>query len=354
MYKLAIDIGTTTVHMILFHSSFEVSASGSNPQGQFGADVLSRIKKALSGQDLVMTLILRAEVRGMIIKLCEKSKINTFNINQVVITGNTTMLYSLTGHNMESLARAPFIADYLFGVYIPAESIDIGVSPNAQIYLPPCVGAFIGADAMTGAFACGMASADEGKASLLVDVGTNGEMLLMHDHILYCTSAAAGPAFENSRLSYGSDAISLIATMLRLGILDQNGYLENTFSATDGVNISMSDIHQIQLAKGAIRAGIEVLIETAGLNLSEIDTFYLGGTFGNHLSIADAVQIGLIPHEFAKITRFMGNSALKGAALLLDDENNIAACEGMTQKTRMIQLADCPLFASKFMEYMLF
>ncbi|MDR0221067.1 MAG: ASKHA domain-containing protein [Lachnospiraceae bacterium] len=385
-WGLSVDIGTTTINMTLIGAERNVSAVRKNPQVSMGADVLSRIEKALAGQLNILTNSLRTTLREMIADLTGKMKISGNDIDGMVITGNTTMLYLLAGLNPEALARAPFAADHLFGEMAAPEALELYLSPSARIYLPKCISAFVGADVVTAILASGMNNPK--KTSLLIDFGTNGEVALMHEGTFYCASTAAGPAFEGYSLSGGSYAgsgaidrvrveksgrlriatidnapangicgsgiIEALSVMLKQGIIDENGYLEEDFELANGIKITKKDIHKVQLAKGAIRAGLETLLAEAGLEKSQIDAFFISGDFGAKINMEHAAGIGLVPRELLPVVYNIGNAAHMGATMLLQNQAHIAAVEDIAAKARVIPLSTNPLFAEKFAEYMLF
>ncbi|MBR6789788.1 MAG: DUF4445 domain-containing protein, partial [Oscillospiraceae bacterium] len=336
----AVDIGTTTVAVRVYDltdGSLIGSAAARNPQGSVAADVMGRIGAAMAGGLTGM----QEQITGCIQKLAGEA--GGANADAWLLTGNTTMLYLLTGRDPESLSRAPFKADTLFDT-------EIGFF-GGKAYLPPCMNAFVGADITCAVLDSGMCGSDE--VSLLCDIGTNGEIALWKGGTLYVTSTAAGPAFEGAGISCGcgsvegavdkvavvngalsvhtigggkavgvcgSGLIDAVAAGLLTEAIDETGALEeNELPLADDVALQPEDIRAVQLAKAAIAAGIATLIETAGTSVDEIGTLYIAGGFGSHLDVRSAAAIGLIPAELAGKVKVLGNAALSGAVRALLD-----------------------------------
>lgn len=400
-WGLAVDIGTTTVVARLFSMEGSVMGVGmKNPQTLFGADVISRIEQAITGREAPLTAAIRRALAEILDSLCKKAGISPEEVEGIVITGNTTMLYLLTDKNPVSLSAAPFAADHLFGEYIPAETL--GLPGSAQIYLPRCVSAFVGADITTAILASGMVG--ENKPRLLVDLGTNGELALWHSGCLHCCSTAAGPAFEGvgihmgaygvqgaidkvwidqGKICYstiggkpptgicGSGIIDALAVMLEAEIIDETGafsddapaaYAEHVletddgpaFLIGDGIIVTNADVRSVQLAKGSVRAGMETLLDFSGVRKEEIDVLYIAGGFGSFITIANAVKIGLIPEELVDQVKILGNAAQVGAAMLLCDQGRILESEALARQGETVHLESNPVFTEHYMTHMFF
>jgi uncharacterized 2Fe-2S/4Fe-4S cluster protein (DUF4445 family) len=295
------------------------------------------------------------------------------------------MLYLLCGLNPEALSKAPFEADSLFGNMASPEALELYIAPSARIYLARCISAFIGADIVTALLANEIAHTK--KTTLLVDIGTNGELVLLHEGMLYCAGTAAGPVFEgyslsggsyagkgaidrvwveNGKLAYltidnapatgicGSGIIEALAALLELGLIEENGYMEEDAELAPEVLVTKDDVRQIQLAKGAIRAGIETLIVEAGIEKAQIEAFFVSGDFGSFINMKHAATIGLVPAELLPVLVNVGNSAHKGATMLLQNQGCLGDIERLTQMARVVKLNEHPLFVEKFMEYISF
>ncbi len=354
---VAIDIGTTTVVCEYIKNGKSYIAAAINPQSKIAPDVIGRIDYSInSGKDVLQSLI-----ADCLKSLCKNAPEN------IVITGNTAMLYLLTGKDTNELAHAPFEAKSLFGEYIDG------------VYFPRCISAFVGADTTCAILASDMC--DKNETSLLLDIGTNGEIALWHNGKLYTTSCAAGPVFEgagiecgmmashgaidkvysaggrifastiggeNARGICGSGVIDAVATLIEL---DE---LYNKKTIIDGnIYITQNDIQKLMFAKAAIRAGIEVLCENAGVAVKDIVTLYVAGGFGSHINLVSAAKIGLIPSCLVKCAVTLGNAALSGAKLMFD-KNNIKKSEEIANSAVCINLGGNKRFNERFIDNLKF
>lgn len=388
-YGVAIDIGTTTMASVLYGKDGKSLATRGmlNPQGRFGADVISRIEASMNGSDALLAAAVIGAIDSLIKGLCEDALIDPCEIDRAVITGNTAMLYLLTKRSPVPLSRAPFIADHLFGETLKSSDIGItSLSENSLIYLPPCIGAFVGADTVCAILSSGML--DTEQKSLLVDIGTNGEIALFDRGNLSVCSTAAGPAFEGVGISCGmrgapgavdgvsivngelmasvigniapkgicgSGLVDAIACMLDLEIIDETGYLEDDFvEIAKGVQITAEDIRMVQLAKSAIYSGICTLLHTSGTDAASLYKTYIAGGFGNYLNMRSAARIGLLPRELTKSIEIIGNAALSGASMLLLDKELYKKAEEIAKSAKCVELASNPVFAEFYMNSMMF
>ena len=385
-YGVAVDIGTTTLAAQLYSREGLLSqASARNPQHIFGADVISRIEKALAGAGGELTRCARGGVAQLLQALARKGGISTEEIDAVVLTGNTAMLYLLTGQTMEGLSRAPFQAEELFGAWLPCESLKLPCAKGAPAYLPRCISAFLGADIVTALLASGICGRRE--TALLADIGTNGEIALWHDGGLLCCSTAAGPVFEGAGLSCGmqgapgaidhvkwtdgaltihtvgerpaqgicgSGIIDIVAALLRAGLLDETGRFRNdrkAFSLTPGIEVTQKDIRMVQLAKGAVCAGIRSLLEVAGVPGKRSPLAVAGG-FGSYLDLHSAAVVGLYPAELEGGAGILGTAALTGAAMLLLQRRYLEEAAVLAQRAKTIELSSNPVFMEHYIDAM--
>ena len=371
----AVDIGTTTVAVKVYDLATGAcigTAAGLNPQGTVAADVMGRIEAAMKGE---LTL-LQNQITDMVKQLlCEAADTMP---DVLVVTGNTTMLYLLTGRDPECLSHAPFIADTLF---------DTDTELFGQrVYLPPCMNAFVGADITTAVLASGMCEKTE--TGLLCDIGTNGEMALWKDGKLYVTSTAAGPAFEGAGISCGcgsingaidrvwledgeirvhtlgdaeavgvcgSGLIDAIAAGLESEQIDETGAMDDDELVLSGnVALEPRDVRAVQLAKAAIAAGMEMLLETAGASMEEVDALYIAGGFGSHLNVESAVTIGLLPQALKNKAKILGNAALSGAVQVLLNRNARDVLSGIASTSEHVNLGGDPKFNEKYIDMMFF
>ncbi|MCL2530802.1 MAG: ASKHA domain-containing protein [Oscillospiraceae bacterium] len=312
-FGLAVDLGTTTVAMqcIDLQTGQVIDSCGfANPQRQFGADVISRIDAANHGQLSKLQSCIRVALEQHTAELLQGR-----TLAQVVISGNTTMIYTLLGYNCNCLGVVPFV---------PATPLQNPYMwQGVPVFIIPWISAFVGGDVVSG-----LLSIPRENTCLLVDLGTNGEIALCRAGELYATSTAAGPAFEGMRPGvYGSQVLAMAA----------NGQLEPR------------EMAQVQLAKSAVRTGIEILLDLAGR--PDIDTVYLCGGMGQAMREDDALTIGLFPSEFKGKIVPAGNTSLGGTVRLL---RNPAAMNQLPAITaaQHINLAEQPQFNTYFMEYL--
>lgn len=369
----AVDIGTTTMVLQrydLMTGALLGESAMENPQVSVAADVMSRIGAAMEGQ----LEALQQQVLEGIKTLCRQAG---GCADTMVITGNTTMLYLLTGRDPSCLSRLPFEADTLFDT----QTTILG----AEVYLPPCMNAFVGADISCAVLASGLC---RHQTALLCDVGTNGEITLWKEGTLYVTSTAAGPAFEGAGISCGcssipgaidrvwsengnlcihtigdvsaaglcgSGLIDAVAQLLELEMMDETGALEDEdVLLAPGVRLLQKDIRAMQLAKAAIAAGIQTLLEVSETDCSQIETLYIAGGFGSHLNIESAARIGLIPKALADRVEIIGNAALAGAAQLLLDREKLIQIRQIAAASKHWNLGGNPKFNDHYMNAMIF
>ena len=314
-YRLiAADIGTTTIAMELYGKEGKVADRyvTVNPQVEFGRDVISRIQAAADPekkkklQDDVKSAL---SMGGKRFLKCLKAGEQPL----MVIAANTTMSYLLMGWDCHELGTAPFAAGQLSGAQFFLK-LEEGRIP---CLLLPGISAFVGGDIYAGICACGMH--EKRERTLLVDLGTNGEIALGSREGILCTATAAGPAFEGgpNRGIWGADLVRYTAMLLEEGILDGTGLLREPYFRTGirigNVEITQESVRSLQLAKAAIAAGAEILIKEAGITPDQIGQVVLAGGFGYYLHPEDAVRIGMLPEQFLGRTVSGGNTALLGA-----------------------------------------
>lgn len=316
------DVGTTTIAMQLHRAdgSVEDSYVTVNPQAVYGADVISRIAAAGKGMAANKALndgkLCPAEdMQCMIQEVLEKgirrfrARISEAESLCMVLAANTTMVYLLMGWDTTELGKAPFTATHLDGV----KTEICGVFT----YIVPGLSAFVGGDITAGIHAGGVLASQ--APTLLIDLGTNGEIVLGNRERVLACATAAGPAFEGgvNRGVWGADMVSLIATLRRKGILDETGLLSEEYFENGvrigNVCVTQAAVRAVQLAKAAIAAGIEILREQYGCEYEKIEKVILAGGFGYYINPKDAADIGLLPKELEEKTVAGGNTALAGA-----------------------------------------
>ncbi|MBU1186988.1 MAG: DUF4445 domain-containing protein [Acidobacteria bacterium] len=391
-YGIAFDIGTTTLVVQLLDLANGQSlgtASALNAQVRFGADVISRLSHVLrekdGGRELQQTVIIT--LNTLIHSLCKQNGCSPSTLYAAAAAGNTAMNHLFLNEPISTLAVSPFEAGFLHHPSVKAHVIGLDIHPNAPIFIAPNIRSFVGGDVAAGLTVSGLL--DLKGTHLYVDLGTNGEIVLKSGTDLAATSTAAGPAFEGTNISSGSLAlpgavhrveweddglriftvggeparsicgtglIDLLAVLLDRGLLLPDG---RTADGTDivlapGLTVTRKDIRELQLAVGAVRTGIRILLRSRSISVSGIDSIHLAGAFGTHLNASSAMAIGLLPElDKTKIT-YLGNASLAGAgALLLSSEVRKTMDERMTG-VAFVSLADDPDFQDIFLDSMEF
>lgn len=373
---LVIDIGTTTIAAMLYQNKQPVKIiTEENRQTMCGADVISRIAFEKDHPGMASKL-LQNQVAD-ILSACRFPK-------HTVIAANTAMLHFLTGQSVLPMGESPYSVADLFGKdYLLSE---------VPCYLPPCISAFVGADITAGILASRMTEQQE--TSMLVDLGTNGEIAYFDGAKIHTASTAAGPAFEgadifmgmpaqpgavdhvfyeNGKITYttigntmakgicGSGLVDILAVMRKCGALEESGTLnqDHPFCERDHhgkpcfhlpdskVMIRASDIRKLQLAKAAIHAGMLTLAEN-------VDTLYIAGGFGSKLNPENAEEIGLLPKGFAKQIKVLGNTALYGGTLLLFSDEERKKISEIASLCETVNLSTNPIFTEHYINKMQF
>ena len=409
-FGLAVDVGTTTVAAYLYDLADGrrlATAACENPQRAFGADVVSRIDAALHGQGEPLRCAVTAAIGDLQAQACAQAGIDPAEVGDRVIAGNTAMLTLLCGKSPAALATAPFIPEHRFDEYRAPSDFGWSGTAQSRVYLPPCPAAYVGADTVAALLAADLFR--DGKPTvtrpvLLADVGTNGELVLVTPDGLLACSAAAGPALEGAGIRCGmvaapgavsqvgllgarfqitvigggkaaglcgSGLLDLVAVLGAAGVLDREGRLHEDGHAfteyireTDGqlafylpgtdVCLTQADVRAVQLAKAAIRAGLETLLAAANLTGDAVDRLLLAGGFGSRLSPASAAAIGLIPPTLTSRTEAIGNAAGAGACRLLLDPGAVTDARALAGQVRVLTLNDQPGFESDYIRFMRF
>ena len=421
-YGIAFDIGTTTVvgYLIDLGSGEELSAvAKTNPQVIHGDDVISRIgftqqpKGGLEKLQKEIVITLNEIIR----ETTQKAEIDKSNIYETVIVGNTCMHHLFLGLNPIHLAPSPYIPVIKESLSLKVKDIPgLSLNPAANIYMLPNISAFVGADILAGILSTSMWRED--KTILLVDLGTNGEVVLGLKKKLWACSVAAGPAFEGARISSGmraaegainkvkidskfiiykviedgkvrgicgSGLIDLIAELLKLGLINKSGKLigreegnselseeirkriikgqkGNKFLLVKGketengkpLYLTQRDIREVQLAKAAIFAGIKILLKEVNIPLEDIQEILLAGAFGNFIDKKSAVRIGLLPNLPLKKIESVGNAAGRGAEITLCSNKMREVSEEISKKVKYVELSSRPDFQEEFIKAMIF
>lgn len=365
---LAVDIGTTGVSFYLIDLTTGKtvgSMSSLNPQTQYGGDVLTRITYCMENPEGALKL--QKLIIDEINRSMEKIIGTTYtadSIYHIVIGANTTMLHLLLGVNPESLSQAPYRSIFLSCEYLRARDLSLGGNPEALLTLIPSASSYVGGDVVSGIMASGFRN---NESALYIDIGTNGELAALKDGKIICTSTAAGPALEGMNIECGcraeegaiekfdidedynieystigdgkaigicgSGLIDIVGALVRRGIVNKTGrwnknieprigdrLVDKNFYISEDIYISQKDIRQVQLAKGAIAAGVIMMLDEIGTSIEEIPLVYIAGSFGYHINQKNIIEIGLIPKGFDGEIKFLGNTSLEGARLALTNK----------------------------------
>ncbi|HBF33272.1 TPA: ferredoxin [Candidatus Sumerlaeota bacterium] len=405
-YGLAVDIGTTTLVVALVDllTGRELGAvSAINPQTVFGHDVLSRIQFAGEGDGLkILQERLIAELNRMTTEVAARHEVHRDFIYEAVLSGNTTMLHLAVGADPRSLGRYPYTPVIRGGNSFPASQIGLRIAPEGEVYLPPIFDGFVGADITAGALVTELDSLD--GITLFVDVGTNGEMILAVHGKLYATSTAAGPAFEGMNISCGmraaegaievflindnghmesrtignapavgicgSGLVDIVGELVARGIIEKTGRFSkkprmlgerlvkvegsSAFALENDVYLTQKDVRQVQLAKGAIRAGIDTLLKFGEIAPEQVDRVLIAGSFGYHLRPQSLINLGLLPAAFDGKIDFVGNTSKSGAQAFLLDRVAREEINTVVQNTPSVDLAHAPDFEKVFVDALSF
>lgn len=350
---VTVDVGTTTIAMLFYNRDGSVADRyvAVNPQTVYGADVISRIQAAEDSQAA-------ADMKEKVLQVLRQGFRRFSELLEPgetlysVLAANTVMTYLLMGWNPAELGKAPFHVSHQAG----REFEICGV----QCYVFPVLSAFVGGDLVAGIYACGMCEREE--LTLLLDLGTNGEIVLGNRDRRIASATAAGPAFEGgvNRGVWGSDMISLLARLRQEEILDETGLLSEPYFHSGirigNVTVTQEAVRSVQLAKGAIAAGVEILLNRYGVDPGEVRRVVLAGGFGYYLSPEAAAAIGLLPESLACKVITGGNTALSGALMagyrILADggsENLSDQLVHTVLKTEVFNLAEEPQFGQQYM-----
>lgn len=384
-YVAAFDIGTTTLVGYLLDGmtgALLATAGAMNPQSRYGADVISRIQTAVVEKEPLLQRCVTAALGSLIEELAKEAKIGTEQISLVCVVGNTAMHHLFLGIDPSSLVTPPYLPavsaamEEAVGDRLPA-------ADGAVLRVLPNIAGFVGADTVGCMVAAGFDRLSD--LTLLLDIGTNGEMVLGDGKRRIACSAAAGPAFEGAKISCGmrgaagavdhvrlhgetfefhvigdgepcgvcgSGLLDLTACLLDMEVIDERGRLRGkvfTLPETD-ISLTQKDVRELQLAKGAIRAGIELLCRQMGVRPEDIREVLLAGAFGNYLDPASACRIGMIPACLADRIRPVGNAAGEGAKLCAVNRGAFLLAEELAANTEFLELASVPEFQERFIE----
>ncbi len=387
---LAFDIGTTSVVCLLLDGKTGAELAQSsmlNPQVAYGADVINRIQQAVQGKLAQLTQLIRHAMTDLTQRVCADAGISPREIRVVSVVGNPAMQQLFLGICPENLCQLPFSPVLTAATTVSCKEI-LPICSEAQLLTVPDIAGFIGADTI----GCLLATHlyEDNALTLLVDIGTNGEMVLGNKDRMIACATAAGPALEGANIRFGmraaagaidhiwtengkilcsvigggeakgicgSGLVDAVAVGLQLGLINKRGRIltdDRILPLTQAVFLTQEDIRQVQLAKGAICAGIALLANQLGIEIEDIQKVKLAGAFGSFVNPENACRIGLLPEALLEKVEVAGNAALRGAKMLALDPALLPFTQELTEKTEALELATLPLFPKTFAKAMLF
>ncbi len=403
----AFDLGTTTIVCYLLDAATgeQIAAAGmQNPQSAYGADVIARANYTLTSAEPAALQFCAVEaLNELLTQVCQKSAREITDVTLLSLVGNTVMHHLLLGYPLEQLVRAPYEPYRSDRLICAAASLGLNAAPGAMLLVAPVIGGFVGADTV----ACLSATSFDAlqEPTLLLDIGTNGELALTNGTRRVCCSTAAGPAFEGANISCGMRAVSgaidhvwiedgvfcystidsvpaiglcgsglieLCALLSNADVISESGKLQQSpllgdrialmqdgsqaFRVTDdgSVLLSQRDVRELQLGKAAMRAGIEVLLKALHINAGDVKQTLLAGAFGAHLSAKALCDIGLLPRELLGSVESIGNAAGEGAKLYVRNFALFEASEPLARETEYFELTREPSFMDAYVDAMAF
>jgi uncharacterized 2Fe-2S/4Fe-4S cluster protein (DUF4445 family) len=412
---LAVDIGTTKLaaYLVNLDNGITIVKSGAmNPQIGYGEDVISRISYAnahVNGRSTLQSRVVEA-LNQLVSDLCNESRklgILAYPeyIVEAVVVGNTAMHHLFAGLPVQQLGAAPYVPVVSEAIELRSHDLGLNLAPGAYVYIPPNIAGYVGADHVSMVLATNAWNAKQ--TTIALDIGTNTEITLVHQDHLWSCSCASGPAFEGAHISAGmraapgavervqitgqgvrlhtigdqppvgicgSGILDVVAEMLSANIIDTRGALHpnhpmvrmngrvGTFILASAeqtgngreIQISRQDIHEIQLAKGAIRAGIDILLENAGINAQDVQDFIIAGAFGTYINVDSAIRIGMFPNLPLDRFRQVGNAAGAGAKQMLISTLHRTLAVEIATREQYIELSTYPHFTIIFSRALFF
>ncbi len=402
IFMVAFDIGTTTVVGYLMNASdgnVVAIESCMNPQAKYGADVIMRANYALEHGVEALSGCIRSAVDNLLEKLAESAQVSKEQIFQMSVVGNTCMHHLFLGISPGSLVHSPYNPAFSESLSLKARDYDLHAHPEAVLLMLPDIAGYVGADTC----GCLLALRQDLKSeiTLMIDIGTNGEMILGNQEKLATCSTAAGPAFEGAKIECGmrgaagavdhvayrdgkwtyttvgdapavglcgSGLIDLVAELYKAGLIDEMGSLESgqenekvfVLVSPDeagndrGVYLTQKDVREVQLAKAAIAAGIQLLMQEISIEEDDIEKVYIAGAFGNYMNPDSACAIGLLPISLRDRIEPVGNAAGEGAKIALLNQEEYRLTDKLVKEIHFVELANSPDFQDCFVDELAF
>ncbi len=400
-FGIAVDLGTTTIvaQLINLENGYIIdSVSEVNAQAKFGGDLISRIQNCIDGKQNEMRELIRNQIGKMIDTVLKK---HPAEVSKIVLVGNTAMHHIFSGLNVQPLSFYPFNSQNIETQLFSAKQLNWKLPETTEIQFYPSIGSFVGSDILAGIAATKMA--DRKAYSVLIDLGTNGEIVVGNCDKIVCASTAAGPAFEGAKISQGMrattgaiasvkaspnpsegresedinliikkprfnchvigngkakgicgsgliDAMAILIQQEKIGMFGEINSGEEKIELTPGIFLTQQDIREFQLAKAAIATGLQILMNHLNVTPDDIETVFIAGGFGNFLNIENVIRTGLIECNEEKIVKF-GNTALIGAKMFLFENEQFT--QKILDKTTHINLEGDPNFQDIYVEKMM-
>ena len=388
-YVLSYDIGTTTIvcYLLNGYSGIELARESLlNPQTAYGADVISRIEYVMKHGGKELQNSAKKALASLAFSVSEKAGITPSDITLACVVGNTAMHHLFLGIDPAPLTIPPYMPNVSKAMEIPAAPL-LPVHPDGKLRILPNIAGFVGADTVGCMTAIHFDELE--KLTLMIDIGTNGEMILGDKNRRIACSTAAGPAFEGAKISCGmrgapgaidhvtmrdgqivfhtiddlppkgicgSGLLDLTAALLDTGILSESGILQDKIYpiGTSSISLTQQDISEVQFAKSAIRSGIELLTKQLHVTVNDINKVYLAGAFGNYMNPASACRIGMIPPVLLDRMEAIGNAAGEGAKRCALNRREFVYTQALAARTEFLELASCPEFQDCYIDHLMF
>jgi uncharacterized 2Fe-2S/4Fe-4S cluster protein (DUF4445 family) len=407
---LAVDIGTTKLaaYLVDLATGRTLAKAGAmNPQIAYGEDVISRISYTLEQEDGRTTLQRRLveALNALVAVLCEQAGCSVDQVAEAVVVGNTAMHHLFAGLPVKQLGHAPYVPAVSEPLEFPAHEVGLELAAGAYVYLPSNVAGYVGADHV--AMALGTGAWETDRTWVALDIGTNTEVTVTKGGCIWCCSCASGPAFEGAHIQdgmraapgaiervqitdgrvhlrtidnqppvgiCGSGILDAVSELVRTGIIDRKGAFRNgaegvtvenglphfTLAAESAtghgrpVVITRRDINEIQLAKAAIRTGLEILLSEADAGYDEIEAFIVAGAFGTYLDLESSIRVGMFPPLPLACFKQVGNAAGTGARQLLVSAERRRTVMEVMPRVQYVELTVHPEFSGRYLRALYF
>jgi uncharacterized 2Fe-2S/4Fe-4S cluster protein (DUF4445 family) len=397
-YSLALDLGTTNLVALLYDNVAQkdvLTKSLENPQIVFGCDIMTRMHRTMTGNGEEVYEVLVNGINELIGDICREARANTRDIHAMTVAGNTVMTHYFLGLDISTIPVDPFLPVVRAPGFFTASELSVDISPEAVLYVFPNAGSYVGGDITSGILVSGMYQSD--KTSVLVDVGTNAEVVIGNRDWMIVGAGAAGPALEEGICRIGKRAkkgivydveirggnifcktfdqaepegicgsgmVSLLYELYNAGLIDKSGALadnghvttidgERTFSIAcdcrDALYITQNELQSFMKSKAAMFTLLLTLTRSVGISFAEIGTVYISGALGTGIDAKKAIGIGMLPAWPAEIVRPLGNSSLEGCRMLLADSGLIDAINTIAGKITYKPMQDDPEFMKEYL-----